>query len=163
MLVSSASSPISMQDIDLPTPSFSPTVPEFDMSGPAGTYFDRFLLDIAILSSSTQCQVAGPALTFETPIIPQATPTLPQMTPAPVSIAGDNWNQMTMYPESQGQAFELSGHPNFDISLSKPSSAPSPAEIIAQNEAANAKQVKMEQWLAHMEAAKKIEQELTSA
>jgi hypothetical protein len=129
------------------------------MSGLADSDLDRFLLDIAMLPQSTQLQVTEPAPAFENAAIPQAM--LPQIMPPPVNVVGDNWHQMTMYLASHGQEFDLSIHPNLDPSLSKLPRTPSPAEIIAQSEEA-AKQVKREQLRAHLEAAKKLEQELTS-
>jgi len=88
--------------------------------------------------------------------MPQALPIMSRTMSAPINIVGDDWDPMPMYLESHASRFDLS-----DLPLSKSPPAPSPAEIIAQSEAA-ARQVKLEQLRAHREAAMKLEQELSS-
>jgi hypothetical protein len=158
----SSPSPIASQEINLPTSdSPPPAAHEFDMSGSAGADFSQFLHDFGMLPQSTQPQVVDSTPIFQ-PNIPLTLPILSQTVSAPINIAGDSWNPMPIYLESEAQGFDLSGLPNFDLPVSKSPPAPSPAEILAQSEAA-ARQAKLEQLRAHREAAKKLEQELSSA
>jgi hypothetical protein len=162
ILPSPAPSPNAAQQVDLPT-SITP------MSGSTEAEFDQFLHDLGMLSQPTQHKAVETSPGFLA-TIPQAPSQLPQV-PKLAGVAGDDWSTYlesaspshhpTPVVSSQPNGFiDFSAIPNFDPSMLKPPSPPSPTDIIAQNEAA-AKRAKLEQWRAHLEAAKKLEQELT--
>ncbi|KIM88656.1 hypothetical protein PILCRDRAFT_813627 [Piloderma croceum F 1598] len=158
-------SSLSAQQVDLPAAElFSSTAPAFDMSGSSGSAFDQFLQDM--LSQPTESQVSDTSTFSQTSL-------LPQPSTESVGAVSDDWSAyvesvppaqdpVIVDPSSQPYGFiDLSSIPNFDPSMLKPPSPPSPADIIAQNEAA-AKQLKLRQCYAHLEAAMKLQQEITT-
>jgi hypothetical protein len=165
-----SSAPSSNAQVDLSTSVLHlGTTPVFDLSSPAGTEFDQFMHDLGMLSQPSQNNVAEVSLNLPAPT-PQATSVLRQA-PELVGDASDDWSiylesappvhrstAVVVSPKPDG-FIDFSTIPNFDPSTSKPSSPPSPADIIAQSESA-AKRAKLEQWRAHLEAAMKLQQEL---
>lgn len=127
------------------------------MADPAGAAFDQFLHDM--LSQPAESQVKDTTIS-QTSLVPQA--------PAESMRAVSNdWSTyLNSVPPAQDLIstqlygfIDLPANPNFDPSILKPPS-PSPADIIAQSEAA-AKQSKLERCYAHLEAAMKLQQEIT--
>jgi hypothetical protein len=152
------------QQVDLPASELlSSTAPAFDMSNSTGAAFDQFL---HMLSHPLQSQVSDP------PTISQASSLVPQPPTESVSVVSNDWSayvkctpeaQDSVISDSSSQPYgfiDLSVIPNFDPSVLKPLS-PSPADIIAQSAAA-AKQLKLERCYAHLEAAMKLQQEITT-
>ena len=169
VLLSSVTSPIAAQQVDLSASElFSSTTPVFDISGSTGSEFDF----LHMLSQPTPSQVVGSSANFATSIS-QASSLMPMAPLESVGVAGTDWSAYVEpapsahYPtpivSSQPYGFiDISATPNFEPSVSKPPSPPSPADIIAQSESAAAKQSKLEHFYAHLEAAMKLQQEITT-
>jgi hypothetical protein len=137
------------------------------MSGSTGSEFDF----LHMLSQSTENQVVESSHNFATNI--SQPPSLVPMAPLEsVGGAGTDWSAYVELAPSAHHApivssqpygfIDLSANPNFEPSVSKPPSPPSPADIIAQSQAAAAKQSKLEHFYAHLEAAMKLQQEITT-
>jgi len=147
----------------------SSTSPPFDTSGAAAGEFDQFLEDLLLQPMQNQAMHTSP--NFVT--TPQSAALTPQALHESTGVAGDNWPPYSksvfprQYPtpivsSSQPCKFiDFSTIPNLDPTMLKPPTPPSPADIIAQSEAA-AKQAKLEQYCAHLEAAMQLERELTT-
>lgn len=128
---------------------------------PAGGGFDQFLRDM--LSQSTESQVRDTLTLSQTPLVLQ-------VATESMGAASHDWSayvdsvpsaQDPVIVDSFGQPYgfiDLSAIPNFDPSMLKPPSPPSPADIIAQSEAVT-KQSKLQQCYAHFEAARNYDWE----
>jgi len=166
-LASPAMSPILASipapQLNLPTSQLrSSTASAFDMSDSVGSGIDQFWHDLGMMSQPMQ-----PKAMISSPSFPIS---IPQAAQQPAS---EDWSiylesvPPTTQPVpviSAPQPYEFidfSNIPDFDLSMLKPS-PPSPADIIAQSEVAT-KRAKLEQWRAHLEAAKKLEEELTTS
>jgi hypothetical protein len=157
--IMSCLSPIAAQQVDLPMLElFSSTAPTLNMADPAGAAFDQFLHDM--LSQHSESQVRDTFTLSQTPQAP----------PESMGAVSNDWSaymppaQDPVIIGSSGQLcgfIDLSTIPNVDPSMLQPLSSSSPADIIAQSEAA-AKQSKLQQCYAHFQAAMKLQQEITT-
>jgi hypothetical protein len=154
-----ALSPIAARHVDLPASELlSSTNPAFNMTDPAGAAFDQFLHDM--LSQPTESQVRNTFMLSQTPS--ESTGAMRNDWSAYVDSVHSAQDPTPVDSSGQPYGFiDLSAIPNFDPSMLKPPSPPSPADIIAQSEAA-VKRSKLQQWYAHLEAAMKLEQEIST-